>query len=225
LVFLAACGGNGSDNAPTGGGNNPPTVQETPQPTETPTPEQETEATEQEFSIGEAVATDWMEFTLTHFELGTYLGNVRGSGFLMPYGESSVALGPNPWGAREGRVYASIGFSFQNVGRTTIDRIRMGLGYSRDFKHMVTLDFNDGFVFEAGFPDDAFADAFSVGGESPSARILSDNPLEPLSPAIDVIGFFNVPIVVRDDVDAPLRLIVRLENSDGEFEYFAYRIR
>ena len=160
LVFLAACGGNGSDNAPTGGGNNPPTAQETPQPTETPTTEQETETAAQEFSIGEAVETDWLEFTLVRFEFAELVSNITAqggepfSGYMLPTSTNPVH---NPsYAALDGQILVSFDFNVQNIGRRSFDSdvevswgnfpppnqwAAMGIGGG------ITIEYGDGIIF------------------------------------------------------------------------------
>ena len=140
-----------------------------------------------EIIIGEPLKTDIVEFTLNSFE---FVGN------RLELGGELCDL------TSDANVFACVYYSIKNVGKTKLSSM------SLRFDSRFTLVYGDGYSFMADYEPQ-----FLLEGKNWRAVLHAD--LEPLSAAVDIMGYINVPLELRTNIEEPLVIEVKLPVSQS----------
>ena len=173
------------------------------------------------FEVGTAVRTEVAEFTLTEATDGVrsalqvlYVAGDIGQEYL----SEDITLADLPEDIitllhNKHLTYSlmMLTFTIKNIGKDTLNDFvsfpEQG-GQSRRLDDLVRINYNDGYLFNAG-------DRIGAG-------VLD---MAPLSPATEYDVTINVPEEVLLNTDAPLLVEVALPNGDGNTTIFTYKIR
>ena len=243
-LSLTACGGNdGNTTTPSGGDSTPTaatTQEETTTPSETPTIEPE----QQILKIGETVSTDVVEFTLTSVKLSQYLISritttpsgsilaVVNEDYYLPSDSQTTTTANSSTNASDGHTFVSFEYTVKFLGKQST--------LFWYLVHMMEVDYDDGFVFSS-YPSSPSelgglgsfylraSDAYTLSASSTltyedswesstNSGAVWDRTVTPLDATTYLIrGRIEVPIVVAENTDAPLRIKVQLVSTDGEY--------
>lgn len=201
-LCLCACG-DGKVTAPT-------------EETQTPT----TEATEAPtepiviLTVGETASTKVLEFRLDSFTFADKLDFSGDENYLAPIEEhAGITLVPN-----EGKTFACFSFSIKNIGKEKLST----LAYST-----MKLVYSDGYTFEIDSNNHIVRTDDSYYTKNGKTGLL--NP-DVLAEAQTYRGYFEVPLQVTENADAPLLFVIELQTDEGPVGFamrteFIYELR
>ncbi|MCR5264297.1 MAG: hypothetical protein K6D94_10510 [Clostridiales bacterium] len=157
-----------------------------------------------EYNIGETVNTENWKISVEKVSISSCISTDRySSDFLLPTYEEQYVRS-NTKKADEGKTYVCFVFSIQYIGKE-----------KTVYHPIIDIDYNNGYLFSDTTWYNCTDDTFPM---------LLDHylpPFEPLSRALEIRGYCEVPLEVSENTDAPLKLIFRsVDGSD-----YTYRIR
>lgn len=192
-------------------------------PTEAPAKETQaltTEATEAPtdpiviLTVGETASTKVLEFTLDSFTFTDKLDTSGDENYLAPIEENAyITRVPE-----EGKTFVSFSFSIKNIGKEELSI----LAYST-----MKLVYSDGYTFEIDSNNHVVRTDDSYYTKSGRTGLLSP---EVLAEAQTYRGYFEVPMEVTENADAPLSFVIELQTDEGPVGFgmrteFIYELR
>lgn len=209
LVACGGGGGTGDNNTPStpSGGNGDTTVTDTPPAdTETTPPEEEPTNDVQTLSFGDAVTTEYFEFTPTFEGFAEELGNWPDQNFMTPDGTIS---GNNPYKASDEKTLMWFSGIVNYLGGATTDVV---------FEYSFKVIYDNNYVFEG----DSFDTGYTTDLEAGEWEYGNSMTFEPLSSKTTRHVRFNieVPKLLETDTDKELTVVF----SIGTNEY-TYNVR
>ena len=177
-------------------------------PTEAPTNETQAptvEATEAPtdpiimLTIGETASTKVLEFTLDSFTFANKLDTSGDENYLAPIEENAhITRVP-----KEGKTFVCFSFSIKNIGKEELSI----LAYST-----MKLVYSDGYTFEIDSNNHIVRTDDSYYTKNGRTGLLSP---EVLAEAQTYRGYFEVPLEVTENADAPLSFVIELQTDEG----------
>lgn len=180
-----------------------------------------------ELNVGETAKSGNWEFILTNIQYGEVLCNMSArENFLLAgdYEKSNIAYNPNwkpldsdseqfmtvnnPYVAEDGYYLVPICFNVKYLGKD-----------KKSYTPNIILDYDNGYTFD--YKEDKSLNSYFHINSSNSDYYWehkTNYEFEPLTKnEVEFRTYFNVPKVVMDDIDKPLKIIVKL--SGKTFEY------
>ena len=201
-LSLCACGGGNTDAS---------VDDETTAPTTEAPVDKDDVSTEKEYSLGDTITTDIIEFSLTRVEFADQLkyatfstGEQPDAEYMLPTTEPQSN---KTFVADEGYTFLSYSYSLKYTGKEEIE-VETAMG--------ISADYNNGYTF------DVWSDAYMW---SNYVSIDGDTKLKPLDPLGEGRGCMKVPEEVSTNSAAPLKINVSIPNGDGTTTDAVYIIR
>lgn len=188
--------------------------------TEAPTTETQAPTTESTtepiviLTVGETASTKVLEFTLDSFTFTDKLDTSGDENYLTPIEEHAhITRVP-----KEGKTFVSFSFSIKNIGKEELSTLAFST---------MKLVYSDGYTFEIDPNNGVVRTDDSYYTRNGRTGFLSP---EVLAEAQTYRGYFEVPLEVTENVDAPLLFTVELQMDEGPVGFairkeFIYELR
>ena len=164
--------------------------------------------------LGDTVATDNWELTVTEVAFGTNLETATDSDdYLLVDGDFDTTIyladgskAEKAYVAKEGRAYAVVAYELTYTGKETAS-----------YTQQMAIDYNDGYLYE----EHPYTNSdFELRGADGRFDGCTYYDVEPLADSMEIRTCFDVPAEVMEDTEAPLSVVVTLDGQE-----FTYTVR
>lgn len=165
-------------------------------------------------TVGETASTKVLEFTLDSFTFTDKLDTSGDENYLAPIEEyAHITRVPE-----DGKTFVSFSFSIKNIGKEELSILAFST---------MKLVYSDGYTFEIDSNNHIVRTDDSYYTKNGRTGLLSP---EVLAEAQTYRGYFEVPLEVTENADAPLSFVIELQTDEGPVGFgirkeFIYELR